>query len=70
MCKMIQRVSDWLKAADLLFTESRAVTETGVVLQDIYFSDFCQVVGTFLRAILQVTAFKPFFLASFLSQTK
>jgi len=29
----------------LLFTEPRAVTETGVISQDTYFSDICQVVG-------------------------
>ncbi len=30
----------------LLFTESMAVTETGVISQGSYFSDICQVVGT------------------------
>lgn len=29
------------------FAESRAVTETVVISQDIYFSDICQAIGTF-----------------------
>jgi len=35
-----------------LFTETGAVTETGVISQDIYFSNICQVVGLSLTVSL------------------
>lgn len=33
------------------FTVPSAVTETGVIFQDVYFSDICQVVETFYSSV-------------------
>lgn len=47
--KMIILMLVWANLVSffLLFTDSSAVTGTGVIPHDVYFSDICQVVVTF-----------------------
>ncbi len=44
----------------LLFTEASAVTETGLISQDTYFSDICQIDWYFMHGISQKLLAAPF----------
>ncbi len=57
-------VSDWLKKhypkTFVLFTEPRAAIKTAVISQGIYFSDICQVLGTFYAFTKKIIAHSTF----------